>query len=75
MFTRSLTALGAAIRDETLSVQIRIWQGNYEVYGARKIRRQMLRERAPVERLMRNMELRGVTQDKAVKPQKLVLVL
>jgi putative transposase len=62
-----------AIRDEALTVQIRrVWQENYEVYGARKIWRQMLRERqtvarCTVERLMRDMGLRGVTRGKAVK--------
>lgn len=31
-----------AIRDETLTMQIRrVWQENYEVYGARKVWRQM----------------------------------
>ncbi len=50
----------------------RVWQDNYEVYGARKIWRQMLRERqtvarCTVERLMRDMGLRGVTRGKAVK--------
>lgn len=50
----------------------RLWQENYEVYGARKIWRQMHRERqvvarCTVERLMREMGLRGVTRGKAVK--------
>lgn len=62
-----------AIRDEALIVQIRpVWQENYEVYGVRKIWRQMLRERQTVarcteERVMRDMGLRGVTRGKAVK--------
>ncbi|WP_262258050.1 IS3 family transposase, partial [Escherichia coli] len=54
-----------AIRDEMLAVQIRrVWQENYEVYGARKVWRQMHRERqgvarCTVERLMREMGLCG----------------
>lgn len=50
----------------------RIWQDNYEVYGARKIWLQMLRERqtaarCTVERLMRVMGLQGATRGKTVK--------
>ena len=50
----------------------RVWQENYQVYGARKIWRQMLREglavaRCTVERLMRKMGLRGVIRGKSVK--------
>ncbi len=62
-----------AIRDEELAVQIhRVWQENYEVYGARKVWRQMHREhqvvaRCTVERLMREMGLCGVTRGKTVK--------
>ncbi|WP_425299808.1 IS3 family transposase [Pseudomonas asplenii] len=62
-----------AIRDEALAVQIhRVWQENYEVYGARKIWRQMHREhqavaRCTVERLMRERGLCGVTRGKTVK--------
>ncbi len=62
-----------AIRDEALAVQIhRVWQENYEVYGARKVWRQMHREhqavaRCTVERLMREMDLCGVTRGKTVK--------
>ncbi len=50
----------------------RIWQDNYEVYGARKIWLQLLRERqatarCTVERLMRARGLQGVTRGKTVK--------
>jgi len=56
-----------------LAVQIRrVWQGNYEVYGARKVWRQMHREhqgvaRCTVERLMREMGLCGAARGKTVK--------
>lgn len=62
-----------AIHDEMLAVQIRrVWQGNYEVYGARKVWRQMHREhqgvaRCTVERLMREMGLCGAARGKTVK--------
>ena len=62
-----------AIRDEELAVQIhRVWQENYEVYGARKVWRQMHRERqgvarCTVERLMREMGLCGAARGKTVK--------
>lgn len=62
-----------AIRDEALAVQIRrVWLENYEVYGVRKIWRQMCRERqavarCTVERLMRKRGLCGATRGKAVK--------
>lgn len=51
---------------------VNIWQENYEVYGARKVWRQMLREgqamaRCKMERLMRAMRLCGVTRGKTVK--------
>lgn len=61
------------IRDEALTLQIRrVWQANYEVYGVRKVWLQMCRERqaaarCTVERLMREMGLRGVTRGKTVK--------
>lgn len=62
-----------AIRDEMLAVQIRrVWQENYEVYGARKVWRQMQREhqgvaRCTVERLMCEMGLCGAARGKTVK--------
>lgn len=53
-------------RDRALSDEIRrIWEENFQVYGARKVWRQLNREgievaRCTVERLMRVMGLRGV---------------
>lgn len=50
----------------------RIWEENFQVYGARKIWRQLKREaimvaRCTVERLMRLMGLRGVVRGKTVR--------
>ena len=56
-----------------LRVRIRsLWQENFSVYGARKVWRQLQREavdvaRCTVERLMRQMGLRGVIRGKPVK--------
>jgi len=56
--------------DETLRVAIhRVWEDNFQVYGARKIWRQLLREgydvaRCTVERLMREMDIQGVVRGK-----------
>ena len=55
-------------RDSELRVQIRrVWETNFEVYGARKIWRQLNREgvavaRCTVERLMRQEGLKGVVR-------------
>ncbi|BAN68420.1 transposase orfB IS3/IS911 family [endosymbiont of unidentified scaly snail isolate Monju] len=55
-------------RDRALSDEIRrIWEENFQVYGARKVWRQLNREgievaRCTVERLMRVMGLRGVVR-------------
>ena len=55
-----------ARRDATLKMEIeRVWNENRQVYGARKVWRQLLREgfavaRCTIERLMRQMGLRGV---------------
>lgn len=55
-----------ALRDAALRPQIeRVFAENFEVYGARKVWRQMVREgfdvaRCTVERLMQNMGLAGV---------------
>ena len=60
-------------RDAHLSVEIkRVFEANFEVYGARKIWRQLGREgvqvaRCTVERLMRMMGLQGVVRGKAAK--------
>ena len=60
-------------RDEELVPQIeRVWQANWQVYGADKIWRQLGREgmqvaRCTVERLMREQGLRGVRRGKVVR--------
>jgi len=57
-------------RDQILKLQIqRVWDENHQVYGARKVWRQLNREkifvaRCTVERLMREMGLRGVVRGK-----------
>jgi len=54
--------------DETLRSAIRrVWEGNFQAYGARKVWRQLQREgrdvaRCTVERLMREMGLQGITR-------------
>lgn len=50
----------------------RVWQANFQVYGADKVWRQLQREgiqvaRCTVERLMRQLGLRGVRRGKAVR--------
>lgn len=58
------------LRDQLLKPQIqRVWDENLRVYGARKVWRQLNREgilvaRCTVERLMREMGLRGVVRGK-----------
>ncbi|XAG00052.1 IS3 family transposase [Pseudomonas sp. REB1044] len=65
-----------AMRDEALALRVRhVWQENYEVYGARKVWRQLLCEgqavaHCAVERLMRAMRLRDVTLGRLLKPRK-----
>jgi putative transposase len=55
-------------RDAELSPEIRrVWEENFQVYGARKIWRQLGREgitvaRCTVERLMRSLGLQGVVR-------------
>jgi putative transposase len=62
-----------AQRDEALMPQIeRVWQANMQVYGAKKVWRQLAREgtavaRCTVERLMRHQGLRGVMRGKVVR--------
>ena len=62
-----------ARRDEALMPQIeRVWQANMQVYGAKKVWRQLAREGMPaarctVERLMRARGLRGVMRGKVVR--------
>ncbi len=60
-------------RDEVLSGHIqRVWEENFQVYGVRKVWRQLKREgvvvaRCTVERLMRRLGLQGVVRGKPVK--------
>ena len=62
-----------AKRDEALQAEIRrVFGANFEVYGARKVWRQLRREgrevaRCTVERLMRTMGLQGVVRGKPVR--------
>jgi transposase InsO family protein len=62
-----------ARRDVTLMAQIRrVHEENFDVYGARKVWRQLGREgvvvaRCTVERLMRSMGLRGIVRGKETK--------
>ena len=62
-----------AQRDEALVPQIeRVWRANLQVYGAKKVWRQLAREgtsvaRCTVERLMRRQGLRGVMRGKVVR--------
>ncbi len=62
-----------ARRDAFLIPHIqRVWQSNFQVYGADKVWRQMQREgiqvaRCTVERLMRQQGLRGVRRGKVVR--------
>ncbi len=62
-----------ARRDAFLIPHIqRVWQANFQVYGADKIWRQLQREgiqvaRCTVERLMRRLGLRGVRRGKVVR--------
>jgi len=55
-------------RDQVLSGEVRrVWEENFQVYGARKVWRQLNREGIPaarctVERLMRSQGLRGVVR-------------
>ena len=60
-------------RDAALRPEIaRVWEGNFQVYGVRKVWRQLRREgidvaRCTVARLMRQMGLRGAVRGKVVK--------
>ena len=62
-----------AKRDRVLKIEIRrVFAENFEVYGVRKVWRQLQREgfdvaRCTVERLMRNMGLQGVIRGKPVR--------
>jgi transposase InsO family protein len=60
-------------RDEALCAQIRrVWEENFQVYGAEKVWRQLRREgvdvaRCRVERLMKALGLRGAVRGRAFK--------
>jgi hypothetical protein len=60
-------------RDEHPSLAIqRIWAAHFQVYGARKVWRQLRREgmtvaRCTVERLMRRLGMRGVIRGRPVR--------
>lgn len=60
-------------RDRELRIEIRrLWEENFQVYGARKIWRQLKREgieaaRCTVERLMRQMGLKGAVRGRRFK--------
>lgn len=62
-----------ARRDEELRQEIkRVWEANFQVYGVRKVWRQLQREgftvaRCTVARLMREMGLRGVVRGRRVR--------
>jgi transposase InsO family protein len=62
-----------ARRDEVLRSEIRrVWEENFQVYGVRKVWRQLCREgiavaRCTTARLMRQMGLSGAVRGKAVK--------
>lgn len=62
-----------AQRDEFLMGQIqRVWEANFQVYGAQKVWKQLQREgiavaRCTVERLMRQLGLRGIRRGKGVR--------
>ena len=62
-----------AKRDEDLTAQVqRVWHANMQVYGADKVWRQMNREGIPVarctvERLMKDLGLRGARRGKGVR--------
>ncbi len=61
------------VRDQVLCEHIqRIWRENFSVYGARKVWRQLAREgveaaRCTVERLMRQMGLKGALRGKTIR--------
>jgi putative transposase len=63
-----------AKQDAIRKIKIRrVFAENFDVYGVRKVWRQLRREgediaRCTVERLMRSMGLQGVIRDKPVKP-------
>ena len=71
--TKPDTAPARVKRDTMLSVEIkRVYEANFQVYGVRKVWRQMLREgynvaRCTVARLMKKMALQGVIRGRRVR--------
>ncbi|MEX1011501.1 MAG: IS3 family transposase [Balneolaceae bacterium] len=61
------------MRDEHLRVEVkRVWEANFHVFGVRKVWRRLKREgfivaRCTVERLMKELGLRGAVRERAVK--------
>ena len=70
-----------AVRDARLQIEIRrVYRENFEVYGARKVWRQLGREgirvaRCTVERLMRALGLSGAVRGRRHKPRTTVAAL
>ncbi|MFI0453115.1 IS3 family transposase [Actinomadura sp. 6N118] len=70
---KSRSASARAVRDEWLKTEItRIFTDNYQVYGARKIWRQLQREghqvaRCTIERLMRELGLHGARRGRKIR--------
>ena len=66
-----------AVRDRELAVRIeQVHEGNYSVYGARKVWAELHRQgvvvaRCTVERLMRDIGLRGLVRDKSPRSSSL----
>ena len=64
---------GRARQDAALEIEVRrVFEQNFQVYGVRKVWRQLKREgfdvaRCTVSRLMRDMGLQGVIRGKTVK--------
>jgi putative transposase len=65
-----------ARRDANLQIDIkRVWDANFQVYGVRKVWRQLQREavaapRCQVARLMKRMGLAGTVRGRTLKPRK-----
>ena len=69
--SRALAGPRAAGRDPASEIR-RVWEGNFRVYGVRKVWRQLGREgiavaRCTIARLMRQMGLSGAMRGKAIK--------
>jgi putative transposase len=70
---KSRPASARAVRDEQLKAEItRVWTENYEVYGAQKMWRELNRQgitvaRCTVERLMRELGLRGARRGRKIR--------